>query len=196
LGIDSPAVGVYNENLLVQHLGYGVDPNLQAASIITQAGLPVTLIGKMADLIGCIEARKIPLVPTTEVMQSVLEAFLAEREGLIAATVQETDLAGHAGDASRFAAILEVVDRGLAELLTKINEADMLIICADHGNDPFVHPGQHTREQVPLLLYQKGRDASQLGMRRTLADIGATLSRFFGLQATQDGTPISDRYTA
>lgn len=193
LGIDSPAVGVYNENLLVQHLGYGVDPNLQAASIIAQAGLPVTLIGKMADLISCIEARKIPLVPTTEVMQSVLAAFQAEREGLIAATVQETDLAGHAGDASRFAATLEVVDRGLAELLTKINEADVLIICADHGNDPFVHHGQHTREQVPLLLYQKGRAASQLGMRRTLADIGATLSRYFDLQATQDGTPIANR---
>jgi phosphopentomutase len=124
-------------------------------------------------------------------MKAVLAAFRAEQEGLVAATVQETDLAGHAGDASRFGALLEVVDRSLAELLMEIIEADVLIICADHGNDPFVHPGQHTREQVPLLLYQKGRTAIHLGMRHTLADIGATLSHYFGLKATQDGTPIS-----
>jgi phosphopentomutase len=191
VGIDSPAVGVYNENLLVQHLGYGVVADQQAASIIAQAGLPVTLIGKMADLISCAGARKDSLVPTASVMQAVLAAFRAEQAGLIAATVQETDLAGHAGDASRFGTLLEVVDRGLAELLMEINEADVLIICADHGNDPFVHLGQHTREQVPLLLYQKGQSAVNLGMRRTLADIGATLSHYFGLPTTQDGTPIS-----
>lgn len=190
-GIDSPAVGVYNENLLVQHLGYGVDPDQQAASIISRAGLPVTLIGKMADLISCAGASKASLVPTTAVMKAVLEAFRAEQEGMVAATVQETDLAGHTGDASRFGALLEVVDRGLAELLMEINETDVLIICADHGNDPFVHPGQHTREQVPLLLYRKGRNAIHLGIRRTLADIGATLSHSFGLQTTLDGTPIS-----
>jgi len=196
IGIDSPAVGVYNENLLVQHLGYGVAPHQQAASIIAQAGLPVTLIGKMADLIGCAGASKDSLVPTAAVMQAVLAAFRAAQEGLVAATVQETDLAGHAGDASRFGALLEVVDRGLAELLVEIDEADVLIICADHGNDPFIHPGQHTREQVPLLLYQKGQYAAHLGVRRTLADIGATLSHYFGLQTTQDGTPISFREPA
>ena len=196
MGIDSPAVGVYNENLLVQHLGYGVDPDQQAASIIAQAGLPVTLIGKMADLISCARANKDSLVPTTAVMQAVLAAFRAETEGLVAATVQETDLAGHSGDASRFGALLEVVDRGLAELLTELNEADMLIICADHGNDPFVHPGQHTREQVPLLFYQKGRHATPLGIRRTLADIGATLCYYFDLLATQDGTPVLLRNAA
>jgi phosphopentomutase len=124
-------------------------------------------------------------------MQAVLAAFRAEQEGLVAATVQETDLAGHAGDASRFGAMLELVDRSLTELLLEIAEGDLLIICADHGNDPFIHPGQHTREQVPLLLYQKGRHACSLGIRSTLADIGATLSYFFGLQTTQDGIPIS-----
>jgi len=196
VGIDSPAVGVYNENLLVQHLGYGVDPERQAASIIAQAGLPVTLIGKMADLINCSGARKDSLVPTTAVMQAVLKTFRGEREGLVAATVQETDLAGHTGDASRFGALLEVVDRGLAELLEELNEEDLLIICADHGNDPFIHPGQHTREQVPLLLYQKGRAPIPLGIRRSLADIGATLSNYFGLQTTQDGMPISTRNAA
>ena len=195
-GIDSPAVGVYNENLLVQHLGYGVDPDQQAASIISRAGLPVTLIGKMADLINCAGASKASLVPTTAVMKAVLEAFRAEQEGMVAATVQETDLAGHTGDAFRFGALLEIVDRGLAELLMEINETDVLIICADHGNDPFVHPGQHTREQVPLLLYRKGRNAIHLGIRRTLADIGATLNQYFGLQTTLDGTPISIRNAA
>ncbi len=195
-GIDSPGVGVYNENLLVQHLGYGVDPDQQAASIVAKAGLPVTLIGKMADLISCRGAKKDPLVPTPAVMQAVLEAFRSEQAGLVAATVQETDLAGHTGDAARFGALLETVDRSLAEVLAETNASDLLIICADHGNDPNVHPGQHTREQVPLLVYQKGQPAVDLGTRPTLADIGATLSRYFGLGSTQDGTPISIRNAA
>jgi phosphopentomutase len=196
VGIDSPAVGVYNENLLVQHLGYGVDPKQQTASIVAQAGFPVTLIGKIADLISCAGANKDPLVPTTAVMQAVMAAFRAEQEGLVAATVQETDLAGHTGDACRFGTLLEIVDRNLTELLVEISEEDLLVICADHGNDPFINPGQHTREQVPLLLYQKGQTPIPLGVRQTLADIGATLSSYFGLQTTLDGTPISTRNTA
>jgi phosphopentomutase len=193
IGVDSPAVGVYNESLRVQHLGYGVDTSLQAASILSRSGLPVALIGKMADLIACPEASHNPVVPTPAVMQAIRAAFHGMPAGLVAATVQETDLAGHAGDAARFGAILETVDRQLDTLLKELGTQDVLIVCADHGNDPQVHAGQHTREQTPLLIYQKDRPARRLGVRQTLADIGATLTHSFGLQATQDGTPFSMR---
>jgi phosphopentomutase len=53
IGINSPALGVYNERLCIQHLGYGVDPDRQAASIISRRGISVVLLGKMADLIVC-----------------------------------------------------------------------------------------------------------------------------------------------
>jgi phosphopentomutase len=190
VGVDSPAVGVYNENLRVQHLGYGVDPDRQAASICSRAGLQVILIGKMADLITCPGAKKDAVVPTAEVMQAVQVEFLAMQKGLVAATVQESDLAGHGGDARRFGSVLEAADQGAAALLPEIGEQDLLVVCADHGNDPFVHVGQHTREQTPLLLYRRGRPGVNLGLRRTLADVGATLTHYFNLPPTQDGTPI------
>jgi phosphopentomutase len=195
IGVDSPSLGVYNENLRVQHLGYGVDPQRQAASILSQAGIPVILLGKMADLIVCTGAITDPVVPTPQVMQTLLHSYLETREGLIAATVQETDLAAHEGDLLRLASVLEEVDKGLGALLPKMAPGDVLIICADHGNDPQLNVGLHTREETPLLIYEKAQPARSLGIRDTLADIGATISHLFHVPATQDGSIIDHRRT-
>ena len=150
IGVDSPALGVYNEHLRVQHMGFGVDPARQAPSILSQTGVPVVLIGKMADLITCPAAIKDPVVPTPQVMAAVLHHFCLTPELFIAATVQETDLAAHEGDVSRLACVLEQVDRALCVLLAEFSREDILIICADHGNDPRVNVGRHTREETPL----------------------------------------------
>lgn len=190
IGVDSPSLGVYNQDLRVQHLGYGVDPRRQAASILFEMGLPVMLLGKMADLIVCPGASRDSVVPTSQVMSVLLQSYLDLREGLIAATVQETDLAAHEGDPSRLALVLEEVDRGLGALLPMMEPEDVLIICADHGNDPLMNVGLHTREETPLLVYQKGQRAGFLGVRDTLADIGATITHLFGAGPTQDGSII------
>ena len=192
LGVNSPSLGVYNQNLRVQHLGYGVDPDRQAASILCRAGIPVTLLGKMADLIVCPCARRDSLVPTPQLMRRLRDAYRNARDGLIAATVQETDLAAHEGDCARFARVLEEVDSGLQALLPDIAEGDGLIVCADHGTDPQKNIGLHTREETPLLIYQKGRPAKSLGVRSTLADIGATVTHWFNTPPTQDGVTIMD----
>lgn len=193
VGVDSPSLGVYNENLRVLHLGYGVDPERQAASILSRMGIPVVLLGKMADLIICPGAIKDPLVPTPQVMAALLHSYLDTREGLIAATVQETDLAAHEGDLLRLASVLEEVDKGLGALLPEIAEGDVLIVCADHGNDPQKNVGLHTREETPLLIYRQGRPAASLGVRDTLADIGATITHLFNAPSTQDGAIIVNR---
>jgi phosphopentomutase len=193
LGVNSPSLGVYNHDLRVQHLGYGVDPDRQAASILSHWGLPVTLLGKMADLVVCPGASRDPAVPTPHLMHLLLQAYLDADEGLIAATVQETDLAAHGGDVARLAAVLQEADQGLEALLPVMAEGDVLIICADHGNDPRRNIGLHTREETPLLVYQKGHPARSLGVRDTLADIGATITCLFGAPPTQDGSPIIDR---
>ncbi len=190
VGIDSPALGVYNERLFVQHMGYGVDPARQAPSILSQKGIRVVLIGKMADLIVCPAAERDAVVPTPQVMEAVLQACREPRESLIAATVQETDLAAHEGDLPRLARVLAEADLGLGVLLSELTPQDVLIVCADHGNDPRVNIGRHTREETPLLIYQKGQPAVSLGTRATLADIGATLTNLFASPSTQDGSVI------
>jgi phosphopentomutase len=188
MGIDSPALGVYNENLRVQHLGYGVDPDQQAASILAREGVPVILLGKMADLVVCSGASKDALVSTPQVMKAILHHYEGIDCGLVAATVQETDLAAHERDLFRLAAVLEEVDSGLEALLPKMARGDVLIVCADHGNDPQKNTGLHTREETPLLLYRAGQPAAYLGVRDTLADIGATITHLFGAPRTQDGS--------
>jgi phosphopentomutase len=193
IGVASPCLGVYNEHLSVQHLGFGVDPNQQAASIVMRRGIPVVLIGKMADLIVCPGALKNPIVPTAQVMEALLQSYRETPNALIAATVQETDLSAHEGDTQKLAGVLEQVDHGLGALLDRISENDVLIICADHGNDPHINIGRHTREETPLLIYQKGQAAVSLGIRDTLADIGATITYLFHAPPTQDGTKIKFR---
>ena len=193
IGVNSPSLGVYNEHLQVQHMGFGVDPNQQAPSILMRIGIPVVLIGKMADLILCPGAIKNPVVRTTEVMEVLLQSYQEANDALIAATVQETDLAAHEGDSSKIAHVLEQVDRGLGVLLDRISKNDVLIICADHGNDPLVNVGRHTREETPLLIYQKGQAGMSLGTRDTLADIGATITHLFHSPSTQDGAVIQFR---
>lgn len=197
IGVDSPSLGVYNEKLYVVHLGYGVDPDRQAASILSRAGVHVVLIGKMADLIICPDADRDPVVPTALVMQATIDArrqaAIASRPIFIAATVQETDLTAHEGNFTRLAAVLEEADRGLGALVAEFTEEDVLIVCADHGNDPQLNVGRHTREETPLLIYQKGQPATSLGVRPTLADIGATITHLFNAPPTQDGSTIQYR---
>lgn len=193
IGVDSPSLGVYDQQLFVRHLGYGVDPDRQAASILSRLGKPVVLLGKMADLILCPGAIRDTVVPTPQIMRTLLQAYRNGHEGLIAATVQETDLAAHEGDLVRLASVLEEVDVGLGTLLAEIAEGDTLIICADHGNDPQVNVGLHTREETPLLIYQKGERPHFLGIRDTLADIGATITHLFDAAPTQDGSTIIQR---
>ncbi len=187
VGVNSPALGVYNQDLYVQHLGYGVDPDRQAPSLLIGMGLPVILLGKMADLVVCPGAIRDPIVPTGLLMQALLDSYSSIREGFIAATVQEFDLIAHEGDVLGLASVLEEVDRCLGDLLPKMTEADGLLICADHGNDPQINIGLHTREETPLLFYQRGRPAVPLGIRDTLADVGATITHLFHAPPTQDG---------
>jgi phosphopentomutase len=190
IGVDSPSLGVYNEHLYVQHMGFGVDVSRQVPSILSRLGIPVVLIGKMADLIICPDAKRNSVVPTPQVMEALLQAYRRPHDALIAITVQETDLAAHQGDAPKLARVLEEVDQGLGRLLAEMAEDDVLIVCADHGNDLRINPGRHTREETPLLIYQKEQPALALGSRETLADIGATIAYLFRAPAPQDGSII------
>lgn len=189
-GVLSPPLEVYDERLVVRHLGYGVDPNQQVASILADQGYRVSLAGKMADLIVCPSAERDGVVPTDEVMDVILGGMRNDTFDFIAATVQETDLAGHQGDSERVYHVLCQVDHKLSELLPLLNEEDVLIISADHGNDPTLGLGKHTREQVPVLIYQPGKPSTNFRDRDCLADIAATISAVFDVPMPQDGEAI------
>ncbi|MCR3954110.1 hypothetical protein NUK35_23730, partial [Aeromonas hydrophila] len=75
----------------------------------------------------------------------------------------------------------------LARLVEAMQPDDCLVVMADHGNDPTIGHSHHTREVVPVLVYQQGLVATQLGVRTTLSDVGATVCEFFRAPPPQNG---------
>lgn len=155
IGIASAKSKSYEHGYQCLHLGYGVDENVQAPTILGKAGIPVTLIGKVADIVTNKMGVSISCVPTDECMQLTIKAVKENEQGFICTNVQETDLAGHSQSSMQYRKILEKADRGLGELLPLLTEEDILVVMADHGNDPDIGHSKHTRECVPLLVYKK-----------------------------------------
>ncbi|MCR5491283.1 MAG: phosphopentomutase, partial [Bacilli bacterium] len=92
---------------------------------------------------------------------------------------------------------LEALDKRVGEFIANMREDDLLMITADHGNDPTFHGTDHTREKVPLLLYSPSiRNGKCLEERPTFADIGETCLYNFGLKKDQSmlGDPIEELF--
>jgi phosphopentomutase len=97
-------------------------------------------------------------------------------------------LYGHRRDVEGYAAALEYFDVRLPELLEAMRDDDLLVITADHGCDPTWQGTDHTREHIPVLVYGGGVSPGSLGKRETFADIGQSLSSYFGLEPMEYGT--------
>lgn len=122
-----------------------------------------------------------PTRSNREGMERIAQLWRERSEGLIFVNLVDFDmLHGHRRDVSGYACALEEFDRWLGEFLPAVLPGDLVIITADHGNDPTHHGSDHTREQVPLFVLHE-RNARDLGTRSTFADIAATLADFFEL---------------
>ncbi len=110
--------------------------------------------------------------------------------GLIFANLVDFDSRfGHRNDVGGYAANLERFDSRLGRLLPALRAEDLLIITADHGNDPTTPSTDHSREHVPLLVAgTQVRTGVHLGTRATFADLGQTLAEMFGLGLLAHGT--------
>lgn len=116
-------------------------------------------------------------------------------KGLLFTNLVDFDsLYGHRRDPQGYGEALMAFDRRLPELMERIGERDLLIITADHGNDP-VHSGtDHTREYVPLIVWSPGlKGAGSLGVRQTFADVGATIADNFQVRMPEHGTSFLDK---
>ncbi|MNC12065.1 Phosphopentomutase [compost metagenome] len=170
-------------------MGFGVNGRVQVPQKLHDAGVKTVLVGKVADI--ALNPHGISyqnLVDTQQIMDITLEEVQKPGDVFICTNIQETDLAGHAQDVARYADRLEVVDTNLARLMNALQPGDCLVVMADHGNDPTIGHSKHTRENVPLLVWQPGISHSYLGARKTLSDVGATVCEFFAASAPQNGT--------
>jgi phosphopentomutase len=187
IGVNCPRSGVYNSGYRVIHLGYGVDPDAQIPSRLAQAGIHTTLIGKVADIVANPGGDSIPCIDTAMVLKHTVAAMEQRQTGFIAANVQETDLAGHAENVERYAAVLAIADAGIGEIIKRLADKDILLVMADHGNDPTIGHNHHTREYVPLLFAGPLLKPGPIGRRDTMSDVAATVADFFHCQAPEYG---------
>lgn len=192
IGIASAKSKSYLHGYQCRHLGYGVDKNVQVPTILTRNGIPCTLIGKVADIVANDNGTSISCVDTDECMQLTIDAIKTMDTGFICTNIQETDLAGHSQDSQVYRKVLERADKGIERILPLLTEDDILIIQADHGNDPDIGSSRHTRECVPLLIYKKGVSNVNVGTRKTMSDNGATCCDYFNVEKCENGTSYLD----
>jgi phosphopentomutase len=186
VGVDTPGLGVYDEGVELLHLGHDFGFEHQAPSLVAALGLPVTLVGKMADMLACEGAQRLPGVETSDVLSSFEDVVSRQADGLVAVNVQELDLAGHRESCEDYVRVLERSDESIGRVLERLSGSDLLIVTGDHGDDPARGP-LHTREEVPLLAYSPGGTPRPLGLRRSLADVGATIAHWLGAPGIRSG---------
>lgn len=161
---------------------YPMVPPRTVLNDISEAGLVVEGVGKVPELFarsGVTHSH--PTKTNGETLETIERLWERMHDGLVFANLGDFDRLGHARDVAGFAKALAEFDTWLGSFLTKVAPEDLLIITADHGNDPAFRGTEHTREELPLLAHYDGM-AGPLGTRETLADVGATLAEFFRLK--------------
>lgn len=178
---------------------YALKPYGQTAlDALKAAGLDVISIGKIKDIFdgeGITEAYKSK--SSVHGMEQTLEIVEKDFTGLCFINLVDFDaLWGHRRDVNGYANELEKFDVNLGLLLEKLRKEDLLIITADHGNDPTYVGTDHTREKVPFLAYSPSMKASgNLGVSQSFATIGATIADNFEIQMPEGtiGTSVLEK---
>jgi len=158
---------------------------------VKAASLPVVAIGKIEELFaGRGMTKAIHTKSDDDGMDQVEREMNAVDRGLIFANLVDFDTQyGHRNDVEGYARNLERFDARLARVLPRLRADDVLIVTADHGNDPTTPSTDHAREYVPLLVTGAHvRAGVDLGTRRTFADVGQTLADIFGVGRLAHGT--------
>lgn len=158
---------------------------------LKDANYDVISIGKIADIYdGEGVTQSLRTKSNMDGMDKLVDTLKMDFQGLSFLNLVDFDaLFGHRRDPQGYGDALEEYDARLTEVFDLLKEDDLFIVTADHGNDP-VHPGtDHTREYVPLLVYSKSlTEAKALDIRKTFADIGATIADNFNVKLPEHGT--------
>ncbi|MGG1634385.1 phosphopentomutase [Paenibacillus sp. NRS-1760] len=160
---------------------------------LKDAGFDVLAIGKISDIYdGEGVTKSLRTVSNMDGMDKLMETIHIDFTGLSFLNLVDFDaLYGHRRDPIGYGKALEQFDDRLNEVLAELSEDDLLMITADHGNDP-IHAGtDHTREYVPLLIYNKSfTEQSELPVSKTFSDIGATVADNFNVKMPQFGQSL------
>ena len=159
-------------------------PSNNLLPMMQNAGLDVVCIGKIASIYDSLGVTQDLVAKNNDqTIDQTINALKADSRGLIFSNLVDFDmLYGHRRDPEGYAQALEHLDVRLPEIFAVMQDDDLLILTADHGNDPTFRGSDHTREYAPLLVYGKNaKPGVNLGTRDSLADIGQSVADNFGL---------------
>lgn len=175
---------------------YAVPPPAEnLLPLLKDNGLDVVCIGKIASIYDSFGVTEdLTAKNNDQTIDQTIRALQANSNGLIFSNLVDFDmLYGHRRDTEGYAAALEHFDARLPEIVNAMRYDDLLILTADHGNDPTFRGTDHTREYAPLLVFDKSaKPAGDLGTRDSLADIGQTIAENFGLRLVSGESFLAD----
>ena len=179
---------------------YALTPPIDTLlDFLSGRGIPVVSIGKVRDLFaGRGIGRALPARSDADGLNQLLDVVAEEGDGLVFINLVDFDTQfGHRNDVEGYANNLERFDERLGDVLSALRASDLLVITADHGNDPTTPSTDHSREYVPILLTGSGvRSNVDLGTRRTFADLGQTLADNFGVGPLAHGVSFLEHIVA
>ncbi|MFA5470918.1 MAG: phosphopentomutase [Acholeplasmataceae bacterium] len=170
---------------------YALKPHEKTAlNFLSESGYDVIALGKINDIFdgyGITEFSK--TVSNDDGMKQITEYADKEFTGLCFLNLVDFDaLYGHRRDPIGYGKAIEAFDRQLPLFLDKLHDDDLVMITADHGNDPIHHGTDHTREYVPLLVYtKKYSEGKKLPLLKTFADIGYSITANFKAENPKNG---------
>ena len=175
---------------------YSVKPPKETLlDVVKNAGNEVVAIGKISDIYaGCGVSKKVLASGHEELWDKTLsEGGVAPDNSLIFTNFVDFDmLYGHRRDLEGYAKALEYFDERLPEIVNVMREDDVAFIVADHGNDPTAKGSDHTREQIPVLMFGKKLESGYVGTRDTFADVGQTVAEILGLKIDEGKSFLRD----
>jgi phosphopentomutase len=145
---------------------------------LCEKGIPVLGVGKISNIFaGKGVPENIDTAGNTDGLRVTFECLENRKTGLVYVNLIDFDmLYGHRRDVAGFAAALEEFDMALGRMILECSPDDLILLTADHGNDPTFRGTDHTREHVPVLAYTpRGSKGVDLGTRNSFADMGATV---------------------
>src|SRR5690554_1220380 len=159
-------------------------------NFLDEGGFDVIALGKINDIYDGFGINRFSKTKSNkDGMNQIIEISKEDFNGLCFLNLVDFDaLYGHRRDPIGYGKAIEEFDLDLPKLMSNLNDDDLLILTADHGNDPTHHGTDHTREYVPLLVYSpKFTEGNNIEIRKTFADIGATLTDIFNVEKPKHG---------
>lgn len=162
---------------------FSLTPSETLLDILKGKSIPTYGIGKIFDIFaGQGVEPHVTSKSNADGMQKTVESLDKIKSGLVFTNLVDTDMVyGHRRDVAGYKKSLEEFDLWLGSFIKLLKDDDLLLITADHGCDPTYKGSDHTREAVPLLVYQKNRPGKNLGIRQGFWDVAATIAAHLGV---------------